>query len=262
MIISLVIPVYNNIELTRSCLETLADTRGENADFVTVVVDDGSTDDIKVLSSMFSGLHYLRNDSNAGYLVTTNRGIEYSLTNIKADVVVLLNNDMQFYGKWLDKLIEGLRQYDITGYFSLEGENQEQIKEVEYLEFSCVAIRREVFDAIGVLDERFYNGYYSDNDYCLRAKLACFSLAVLPNSKSSGVTHECGQTFGVDKRKKIMMDMYNEFCTKWVSSTSSIVINYLNRVVYNPHSDRIGLGLLGNLKRVFNRFIKKDSSRH
>src|SRR5256885_1932740 len=48
----------------------------------------------------------------------------------------------------------------------------------------CVmAIRRDVLDAIGVFDERYFM-YYEDLDYCARARAAGFRLACIPRARA------------------------------------------------------------------------------
>jgi GT2 family glycosyltransferase len=49
----------------------------------------------------------------------------------------------------------------------------------EKLGFFCVAMRREVPEKIGYLDERFGIGMFEDDDYCVRAKKAGYRLAVV-----------------------------------------------------------------------------------
>ena len=47
---------------------------------------------------------------------------------------------------------------------------------------SCMLIRREVIDAIGYLDERFF-AYQEDADYCLRARQAGWQVYYVPTSQ-------------------------------------------------------------------------------
>ncbi len=58
----------------------------------------------------------------------------------------------------------------------------EQPLEVAWLGFASVLIRREVFDAIGPLDEGFFM-YFEDVDYCRRAREAGWHILYWPSSK-------------------------------------------------------------------------------
>src|SRR5216684_3019159 len=44
--------------------------------------------------------------------------------------------------------------------------------------FFCVAIRRDVVEEIGLLDEVYGLGYYEDDDYCRRASQANYKLVI------------------------------------------------------------------------------------
>ena len=49
------------------------------------------------------------------------------------------------------------------------------------LAFICVYIKRDLINSIGYLDEEFKQYGYDDDDYCRRARLAGFLLAVTPH---------------------------------------------------------------------------------
>lgn len=54
-------------------------------------------------------------------------------------------------------------------------------EETQFVTGCSMMIRREVFDRIGMLDDRYYL-YLEDLDFCLRAKKAGFSLRYVPSS--------------------------------------------------------------------------------
>lgn len=60
--------------------------------------------------------------------------------------------------------------------------------EVDWLGFACVLIRRDVFERIGLLDERYFM-YFEDVDFCRRARAAGFTVLYYPEPK---VTHFLG----------------------------------------------------------------------
>lgn len=50
--------------------------------------------------------------------------------------------------------------------------------------FNCCLFKRKVFDRIGYLDANFWpSGYFSDNDYARRARLAKLRLKILPSAE-------------------------------------------------------------------------------
>ena len=49
-----------------------------------------------------------------------------------------------------------------------------------------MAIRRSVFDTIGLFDEGFYPAYYEECDFCYRAREHGFQIAYVPAAK---ITH-------------------------------------------------------------------------
>ena len=60
--------------------------------------------------------------------------------------------------------------------------NHKEIKEVDWVLGACQIIRKEVFNAIGYLDEKYFYGY-EDIDFCYRAKNAGWKIVYYPYSK-------------------------------------------------------------------------------
>ena len=56
----------------------------------------------------------------------------------------------------------------------------ELIEEPHRLFFFCVIIRRALWEMLGGLDEVYKVGTYEDDDFCLRARMAGWSMAVVP----------------------------------------------------------------------------------
>ncbi len=90
-----------------------------------------------------------------------------------------------------------------------------------FVAFVLVFIKREVIDSIGYLDEGFQNYGHDDLDFCIRARLAGFKIAVAADiSVKHGVDgHKYGSTF-IRVRGENQMgedDKLNRarFCEKW-----------------------------------------------
>ena len=157
-------------------------------------------------------------------------GCNYGLERAKGDYLLLLNDDVTVTDGWLGRLLgtldrfpevglvgpvtnfaAGPQQVDV-GYEPTEhwGETQE----VEVLIGFCILFRREVYERIGGLDERFGLGCYDDNDLCLRAALAGYKLRIV---RDCWVHHEGHATFrelGVDLNDTLTENRA-KFCDKW-----------------------------------------------
>lgn len=70
--------------------------------------------------------------------------------------------------------------------------------ETDWVAGASMIIRREVFDAIGLMDETFFM-YYEEVDYCRRAANAGYLCAYVPESR---VVHLVGQASGVTDVKQ------------------------------------------------------------
>ncbi len=182
-----------------------------------VVIDNGSKDKtIDILGNWQTKLHNFKtiiyNTANTGFASANNQGIKYALKN-KADYIVLLNDDVILRSKWLSNLINtleqnkniGLAQPLITrypqtekinsfgnkchflgfGYCFGEGESLSKFNLADYqpayLSFTAVAIRADVLNQIGLLDENYFS-YHEDTDLCFRAHLAGWNLLAVHDS--------------------------------------------------------------------------------
>ena len=65
----------------------------------------------------------------------------------------------------------------------------DEVAEVKAVSGSCMFIRREVYEKIGGLDERFF-AYQEDSDYCLRARQAGWKVMYVP---LSSIIHYAGE---------------------------------------------------------------------
>lgn len=238
-----VIPVYNAAEAARACIESvLAHT---HCNFRLIVIDDASPDPaVLPLLARYSGrdgISVLRNEANLGFTATANRGIRAAGT---ADVV-LLNADTVVSEHWLT----GLRRAagsradiasvtavsDNAGAFSvpeLERENPwpqgwthadaaRALWHDAGLAYPllptgngfCMFLRRDVIDAVGMLDEvAFPQGYGEENDWSQRAEAAGFVHVIAGNVL---VQHLRTQSFGVERREALGRSGMAVLRTRW-----------------------------------------------
>ena len=218
-LVSIIIPVYNASKYTAECLESLYSVKN-TTDFEVILIDNGSTDDTPDLiieqSRLKDALYYFSQEKNLGFSGGVNLGIRHS----KGKYIVILNNDTRVSNHWLDRLVAHAEQNPDVGIFSAItnyiGEGPQMAEDAKALGidqindyaasiagrnleieptrlvFFCVLIRRTLLDMIGLLDEDYIKGNFEDDDYCLRALLSGYKLAI---AKDSFVYHHGSVTF-------------------------------------------------------------------
>lgn len=193
--VSIVIPVYNRVDLTVQCLEAIAQTT--SGDFEVVVVDDASTDGTAdVLAQFGSALTVVRHDENRGFARACNDGARAA----RGDLLVFLNNDTLPRPGWLDALRaaaeaapdvgavgarllypDGTIQHagigftpDFEPFHVHQGVPGDapvvtEDRDCEAVTGACLLVPRAVYDEIGGFDEG-YRMYFEDIDLCLRIR--------------------------------------------------------------------------------------------
>jgi hypothetical protein len=99
----------------------------------------------------------------------------------KGDVVILLNNDTvllsQNKNDWIRLLCDPLKDdVGITAPLKLFNPKIER----DFAVFFCVAIRKEMFDKCGLLDETFSPGAGEDTDFCIKVEQAGYRVIQVP----------------------------------------------------------------------------------
>lgn len=254
---SIIIPVKDNFELTQKCLKSINDY---TTDFEVIIVDNGSN------PSWFGPQKLVRNEQNLGFPIAVNQGIKAAA----GEVIVVLNNDTIVTPFWLDHLAEHLKVFDIVGPISnnvsgpqkidilsksasvnidsyaaeIYQKNQGRVFPFHRLVFFCVAIKRQVIEKIGLLDEQFSPGNFEDDDFCLRAVEAGFKLGI---AQDVFIHHEGSAThksLNLDYQT-LMATNQAKFQAKWpqkryVELQGVALDNYYSKIARRP----LGLALM------------------
>lgn len=212
MKIGVVILNYNGREDTLECVKSLAAVGFP--DWKLYVVDNGS--EIKVRRDVLEILpaaRVIENEANEGFTGGNNIGARAALAD-GAEAVLMLNNDTIVAPDFLNPLAAALQAdpqlgmatpkiyfYDgdsvLWGYgatidrttarsphigtYETDRGQYDGIGTVDRITGCAMFVRRELFEKVGFLDERFFI-YEEEIDWCLRARRAGYTLRVVPQS--------------------------------------------------------------------------------
>ena len=114
--IAVVVLHYNNIADTRRCLSSLEKYR--NSNFNIVVVDNGSPQEkVTPLEKEFNNDYYIYSPKNLGFAKGNNLGFKFAKEKLKADIIILANNDTVFnQPDFVEKLTQHWKKgFDVAG---------------------------------------------------------------------------------------------------------------------------------------------------
>jgi GT2 family glycosyltransferase/SAM-dependent methyltransferase/tetratricopeptide (TPR) repeat protein len=234
---SIIIPVCNKIELTRQCLQALAETTS-GPSYEVIVVDNGSNDGTpEWLQTLGGDVLIIRNDENLGFAKACNQGA----ASASGEFLVFLNNDTVPLNGWLEALVEEVRNHRdvaVVGSKLLYEDRTVQHagvvfdrqrrpyhvyqradsnlpavnrrRELNAVTAACMLIRRAVFETVGPFDEGFRNGF-EDVDLCLKVREQGHRIVYQPRSV---VLHLESQTPG---RKQHDRENADRLAARWGS---------------------------------------------
>lgn len=190
--LSVVIPVYQNSDLTNQVLTDIFATLGVS-DTEVIVVDDGSTDNTAEVVSRFPQATYIKHEQNRGVAPAWNTGIKAAT----GDYVCIVNNDIRIADlNWASKTIDALAHKKVIvgpELVNFNSASEYKGKNQPYLNGFFFAFPRRLFYEIGFFNEAFAPASFEDVDLCTRAQFAGYKLEVLEGLR---VQHMVSKTVG------------------------------------------------------------------
>ena len=249
--ISIIVPVYNEVQYTIRCLEAVAAQQCEWS-YEVILMDDCSSDETQSLLMHIPGLRYFRNEHNQGFIANCNRGAELA----RGEYLVFLNNDTWVQKRWLSALRNTFREHGDVGVVGSmlvypDGRLQEAggiiwedasgwnwgrmndpfhprynfVRDVDYVSGASLMVSRFLFLNLGMFGRDLQNSYYEDTYLAFSTREAGYRVLYQPHSK---VVHYEGVTSGTDERggtKKYQSINKSIFFDRWKGALSSHLAN-------------------------------------
>lgn len=241
-LVSIVVPCWNGVGYTRSCVESiLADTEVR---FELILVDNGSTDGTPQYTadvvSRYPMVGTVRNEQNLGFGLACNQGMRVA----RGDYLVILNNDTLVTEGWLARVLDHAESDPEVGIVAPRSNwvaGPQLVENVSYGEdltrlpaFAqrwrashfgrrryvdrvvglCMLVKRRLVEKIGGFDPRFGLGNFEDDDFCLRARMAGFRICIADDVFVHHFGHRAFADNGVDYGA-LMRRNWERFRSKW-----------------------------------------------
>lgn len=250
--VSIVIPVYNQIHYTYLCLASILE-HTKDVSYEIIIADDVSTDATEHLSEFAENLVIRRNQTNQGFLKNCNQAAEAA----RGKYVMFLNNDTQVTEGWLSSLVNLIESDDTIGmvgsklvypdgrlqeaggiiwsdgsgwnYGRLDDPNKAEynyVKDVDYISGAAILLSVKLWKQIGGFDERFAPAYCEDSDLAFEVRKAGYRVVYQPLSK---VIHFEGISNGTDVNgsglKRYQVENSEKLKEKWAEEFKKQCVN-------------------------------------
>ena len=186
----IIIPVWNQFEFTRDCLESVF--KNTNFPFSLIIIDNASNEPTKSYLEKLSQekkdtVILLKNEKNLGFVKAINQGIRAST----AEYLCLLNNDTEVTSAWLAEMVKVAQLRPDIGIVNANsntlGTHPKKAQTIDalakelkslsgtYSELAwasgfCMLIKRKVIQEVGLFDEIYGMGNFEDADFSKRAQ--------------------------------------------------------------------------------------------
>ncbi len=195
---------------------------------------------LKELEKQYSNVTIVLNEQNYGFAKGNNIGIKKA----KGDYIILLNNDTVVTRGWITGFIKHLEKDErlgMIGPVTNHARNEARINvsyrnikdmdrfaemytlansnklytDIDMLVMFCVAMKKELINEVGYLDESFGIGMFEDDDFSYAVKKAGYNIAYV---KDVFIHHYGSASFKKLGRQKLVQ-IFNEnkkiFEKKW-----------------------------------------------
>ena len=298
--VAVIVLNWNDYKDTAECVLSLKRTKYPNIEII--LVDNGSNDGSDIqLERDFPGLKLIKLQRNGGYAAGNNAGIRFALER-QAEYILILNNDVVVEPDFLSPMValaeknpaagivtckaffqsKNGRVYCTAGSFSwlrcagvaLAPRHREYEGEVEYISGCILLIRRDVFDTVGMLDERFFM-YFEDLEFsrrvCRHFKLFYTPRGVVYHKSGGGdgwtnytetyLYYTARNRFWVFRQEQLWYRSY-VFLYSLVNALAKSLVVFIHSLSRHGHHKRLRTRLLALWQGLFDGLFKKPPQQY
>ena len=282
--IGLVTITYNSADVLQPFLDCVWQQTHNN--LVLYVIDNASQDSTRFILKMEndSRLQIINNSTNFGVAKANNQGIESAITD-GCDQVLIINNDVEFETTLIEKLLQGQAEKSCSlvapkmmyfdnpnhiwyagswfikkkgysplhrGMKQLDEGQYDEIVEVEYAPTCCLLAKKEVFQDIGLMDEKYFV-YFDDTDFSYRVwKDRRHKMFYYPDVKFYHKVGSLTNSFNKKEDKIFRGDFF-------IQQNTKNHIYFLKKIVgFFAYAFIIWLFFKNNIKFILNPQIRKN----
>lgn len=211
--VSIVVLSFNTKERTIRCIKWIK-TNTKYPNYKILVIDNASTDGSREALRAIPDVKLVENPVNVGVSKGWNQGIAYyrtSLGSIQNRYIMLLNSDTLVASGWLKTLIGVMKmnkKIGVVSYGDMTNPPRGTLADVKNISFVCPLIKGEVFEEIGVFDERLF-AWHSDSIFCEKALAGGWRVVTTPEN----LIYHFGAS-SVTELLKYLMDKDAEMASK------------------------------------------------
>ena len=240
-LVSIVMPVYNQVDFTIRCLKSIQD-KPSKASVEVIVLDDASHDETPKILPGIPGIRYIRNEGNLGFLLSCNR----AASEARGDYLIFLNNNTEVQKDWLDYMLAVFERCELVGIVGPKviypngrlheaggliwrdgsatnfGWNDDPLKpeynyvrETDYCSAVCIMIKAALFNGLEGFDELFASAHYEATDLSFKVRQSGYKVLYQP---AAHVIYFEGGTYGTDLNsgvKSYQQLNAKKFAAKW-----------------------------------------------
>lgn len=210
-LVAIIIASYQGEKVISQCLSSLFTS--DYPQYKVIFVNNDCKDKTReIVANQFPQVTIIDSDTNLGFAGGYNLGMQMAIQS-NAELIILINDDVFVEKTWMSEIVKGFDQNQSIGIIGTKllypdgitiqhaggvmypngrtwhrGNGEEDqgqwntTDEPDYVTGASFAIRREVIEKLGYLDEEYKPGYFEETDFCWRAKRVGYKVVYLPTA--------------------------------------------------------------------------------